>query len=366
MGGMQKHSFYLARYLKQEGAEITLAHCVYNQKQLPGDEEIEEKLGLNPNQVNSFHFPESINIPGHYIFNSKKYSKLLFNHFKNTLETYDLIYAQGFTAWHFLKKTSKGKRPPVIVNLHGVEMYQQAFSKREKAEKKLLRIPADYLIKKADYLQSLGGKLTPLLSSLSGNNNIWECGIGIEKTWIKNEANAVNNPVRFVFVGRHEIRKGIYLLNEVLENLVKIHSGFQVDFIGPIPDNKKLSGKQFVYHGKLKEETEIKGVLDQCDVLLLPSLSEGMPTVILEAMSRGLAILATDVGAVQNMVDESNGWLIKPGDVNELKSAIQAVLDTKVETISEKKSNSLQKITAFDWQKVTRHHLTFFQKITNL
>ena len=83
MGGMQKHSFYLARYLKQEGAEITLAHCVYNQKQLPGDEEIEEKLGLNPNQVNSFHFPESINIPGHYIFNSKKYSKLLFNHFKN-------------------------------------------------------------------------------------------------------------------------------------------------------------------------------------------------------------------------------------------------------------------------------------------
>src|SRR5690606_20478229 len=101
--------------------------------------------------------------------------KQLFKHFEKTLNSFDIIYAQGFTAWQFLRKTKRENRPQTIVNLHGVEMYQKAFSQREKAEKKLLRIPASYLIKKADYLQSLGGNLTPLLASLSGKKNIWEC-----------------------------------------------------------------------------------------------------------------------------------------------------------------------------------------------
>ena len=44
--------------------------------------------------------------------------------------------------------------------------------------------------------------------------------------------------------------------------------------------------------------------LDECDVLLLPSLSEGMPTVVLEAMARGLQIIGSDVGAMNVLEDE--------------------------------------------------------------
>ena len=363
MGGMQKHSFYLLSHLHQLGHKVYVAHCVYGETNLPDNNAIQKELGVPAENVHSFHFPKSISIPGHYIISSKKYSKLLYRHFKNSLDTFDIIYTQGFTAWHFLKKTKKGKRPPIIVNLHGVEMYQPAFTKREKAEKQLLRIPANYIIKKADYLQSLGGKLTPLLLGLSGKDNIWECGIGIENSWIIKEAKPVNTPIRFVFVGRYEQRKGIHLLSPVLEELAKANKDFTVDFIGPIPEEKQLSGEQFTYHGKVTEETKIQDILDTCDVLLLPSLSEGMPTVVLEAMSRGLAILATDVGAVKNMVDDSNGWVIKPGDKKELRTTIQSILSSETESIQQKKAHSLEKVKSFAWQKMIQQHVAFFEKI---
>ena len=54
----------------------------------------------------------------------------------------------------------------------------------------------------------------------------------------------------------------------------------------------------------------------------MPSLSEGMPTVILEAMARGKAVIATDVGAVSELVSEENGVLIQAGSVEELSNAL--------------------------------------------
>jgi glycosyltransferase involved in cell wall biosynthesis len=44
---------------------------------------------------------------------------------------------------------------------------------------------------------------------------------------------------------------------------------------------------------------------------MCPSYSEGMPNVILEAMTRGLAIMATDVGAIRLLVSKNNGILLK-------------------------------------------------------
>mgnify|MGYP006235532131 CR=1 FL=1 len=59
-----------------------------------------------------------------------------------------------------------------------------------------------------------------------------------------------------------------------------------------------------------------------CDVLVVPSHSEEMPTVILEAMASGLAVIATDVDAVSLFVDGENGWLIEPRGPAKLKNAL--------------------------------------------
>jgi len=66
-----------------------------------------------------------------------------------------------------------------------------------------------------------------------------------------------------------------------------------------------------------------------CDVLVLPSRSEGLPTVICEAMVAGRAVIATPVGGTPELVDDGvTGSLVAPGDIPALADALRAVLGT--------------------------------------
>jgi glycosyltransferase involved in cell wall biosynthesis len=65
------------------------------------------------------------------------------------------------------------------------------------------------------------------------------------------------------------------------------------------------------------------------DVLVLPSRSEGLPTVICEAMVAGRAVIATAVGGTPELVDDGvTGRLIPPGDTAVLADALRDILDT--------------------------------------
>jgi len=63
-------------------------------------------------------------------------------------------------------------------------------------------------------------------------------------------------------------------------------------------------------------------------LFVLPSYNEGLPMSILEAMSFGMPIIATDVGDVSCAVDE-NGFLIKPGDIKGLSDRILKIYSSK-------------------------------------
>jgi len=76
------------------------------------------------------------------------------------------------------------------------------------------------------------------------------------------------------------------------------------------------------YHGVIRDKQQMMDVMDSCHVLLLPSLSEGMPTVVLEAKARGLAIIATDVGAVSELQSD----LIEAGNAIQLAQRISSVV----------------------------------------
>ena len=63
--------------------------------------------------------------------------------------------------------------------------------------------------------------------------------------------------------------------------------------------------------------------LDRCDCLVLPSRAEGLPLTLLEAGAVGRAVIATDVGAVSDLViDGETGLLLPPGDAESLGRAM--------------------------------------------
>ena len=97
-----------------------------------------------------------------------------------------------------------------------------------------------------------------------------------------------------------------------------------------------------IHHGVIRDRQKLMATLDECDVLLLPSLSEGMPIVVLEAKARGLRVIATDVGAMSELENS----LIKPNNPGELAKEIKHYTSTKRLMIeSELEEN-------FKWNKV--------------
>jgi glycosyltransferase involved in cell wall biosynthesis len=72
---------------------------------------------------------------------------------------------------------------------------------------------------------------------------------------------------------------------------------------------------------------EVAGLLAASQVLVLPSLHEGQPMAVLEAMAHGLCVVATDVGGIPDLVEDgTSGLLVPPGDVDRLTDALRRVV----------------------------------------
>ncbi len=357
IGGMQKHSYYLAKQLLEQGERVTLVHCVPFGKQVPTSDEVfklmswEEREGFESIVL---PFPKAGVIPGHYLKESYLYSKRIYELLKPRLNEFDFIYAKGFTAWHFLYEKQKGKSiPPVGVNFHGYEMFQPSPSFKENLKALLMKSPVKWNNLYADYVFSYGAKITDIIRDIGVvNNKIIEIPTGIESSWL---SDCISNfeKINFVFIGRYERRKGIEELNEALRALFPV-ADFTFHFIGPIPLSKRLVNSKVVYHGVIMEADGIKKILDKCQVLVIPSHSEGMPNVIMEGMARGLAVLTTPVGAVETVVDESNGWLVAPGSKEELRKVMEEIVQAAPKTIRAKQESSRQKIVSFLWESIAK------------
>lgn len=351
LGGMQKHSYYLAKYLARNGVYVDLYHTGGKDADTPRllDFTEEELSYITPYYV---LFPSTRKLPGHYVVESYLYSAKVYQLFREN-EPVDFVYAQGFTGWKTIIEKKKGKAlPPIGVNFHGVEMFQQAPNFNVKLQHLLLGPPVKYILRNTDYVFSLGGKLTPIQRRIT-TKQILEIPIGIEPHWLERSQLVKANKIRkFVFIGRYERRKGIEELQEVIKHLSGKYN-FKVSFIGPIPAEKQLKYDEIDYHGLIRDEQEIKAILQTSDVLVCPSYSEGMPTVILEAMASGLAVIATDVGAVSALVSTETGWLIPAADNAVLFQAMKKAITFDEAELQAKKINAVNLIAeSYTWDKV--------------
>ncbi len=353
IGGMQKHSYYLCKYFAKNQIHVDLFH--FNQSELDIN-----KLDVFTEEERKYihstvlEFPNSASGFGHYIINSYRYSLNVYELIKDKLNDYDFIYTKGFTGWHFIREKKRGvKCPPIGVKFHGYEMFQRAPDLKSKiSQLLLLRKPVKEISQQADVVFSYGGKITDIIKSIGvKSENIIELPSGVEESIVTNEITPTSPKIKFVYLGRYERRKGVEELNRALKSFS--NPNFEFHFIGNIPIEKQLKSSFIKYHGEIRDKLQLNTLLKQCDVLVCPSWSEGMPNVILEAMANGLTVLATNVGATNVLVSEKTGWLIEKCSVSEIKTAIQKIIVTSVSEIDSKKKSALSLIKEqFTWEKL--------------
>ena len=360
IGGMQKHSFYLCKFLAKLKVDVTLIHCVKHNDPLVIHDQVLEAMELEPMtnfRSTCIKFPKPDWMPGHYLKESYKYSGDVSLELKDRLQDFDFIYAKGFAAWDLIRRKEKGEKfPPIGVKFHGYEMFQKPPSFKSRFEHLLLQGPVKYNNINADYVFSYGGRITPIVKQLGiSKSQIVEIPTGIESSWCADQIITHEPGARkFVFLGRYERRKGIEELNEVIKKLLPTED-FVFHFIGPIPQNKQIRSSKIIYHGTVVEKEGIQKIMEGCEILVTPSHSEGMPNVIMEGMARGLSVIATDVGAVCDQVDDEMGWLLPPGNVQALAIAINQAMSLSKEQLDQKRRLALEKVKEnFTWEKVSQ------------
>jgi colanic acid/amylovoran biosynthesis glycosyltransferase len=138
---------------------------------------------------------------------------------------------------------------------------------------------------------------------------------------------------RFVCIGRFSEQKGHLLLIEACSQLAKRGEKFELLLCG---DGKlRYAIEALIEHYSLRNDVKILGWVDDARVrqellaaraLVLPSLAEGLPVAIMEAMALGRPVISTYIAGIPELVTPEVGWLVPAGDICELADAMQKCL----------------------------------------
>lgn len=143
-----------------------------------------------------------------------------------------------------------------------------------------------------------------------------------------------------VYTGRLVSYKGLPLLLEVWLALQAQRPAITLLLVGPgglDMHNCEDELKAFVTANELQETVRFTGsvrnvheYLQASDIFVFPTLDDAFPSSVVEAMSCGLPVIATPVGAIGDIItDGQNGLLVSPGDAASLRAASTALLDDR-------------------------------------
>lgn len=136
-----------------------------------------------------------------------------------------------------------------------------------------------------------------------------------------------------LFLGWITKSKGVFDIVEIIGDVAEHYPDVRFVFAG----NKEVGGlRELIQARKLQKNTEVLDwveteeklrLLLNSRIILLPTYTEGIPNVLLEAMASGLPAITTPVGGIPSIFEESvNGYYVSPGDKDQLRETVLKLL----------------------------------------
>ncbi len=191
------------------------------------------------------------------------------------------------------------------------------------------------------------------------------------ETFTPVQRDASPEKVRVLTIGRLIPRKGfqflIRALPQVLEN---VSHNFEIEIVGDGPYKiellrlaEDLGVASHIHFSGSVPYSELLQKYRDADLFILPSLAEGMPLVVLEAMGTGLPIVASRVQGIDELVAENiNGALFDPGNVDELANCLVKLINAGERRVEMGKA-STERVKPYDWKHIADAYLNLYTDI---
>ncbi|MGE8104786.1 glycosyltransferase family 4 protein [Allorhizobium sp. NPDC080224] len=190
---------------------------------------------------------------------------------------------------------------------------------------------AAFVIAISDYCRKL---LVDRCLSADDHEKIAIARCGLELDEFQPCAPVASNNHTFVCVGRLCPQKGqvhipaaVAALRDEFPDLrvILVGDGESRSEIEAEAERHGLEGDRIVFKG-WAANAQVKRLICESRALLLPSYHEGLPIVLMEALALARPVVTTRITAIPELVDASCGWLVSPGDHDELVAALRAAL----------------------------------------
>jgi glycosyltransferase involved in cell wall biosynthesis len=178
----------------------------------------------------------------------------------------------------------------------------------------------------------------------------------------------INQPPRLVFAGRFVTQKNIQAIIQTLAQLKHLDWRCAMLGDGPLFEEARTEIKR----NDMEERFELPGwltpgeVLDwftKSDILFMPSQSEGLPVVGVQALAKGLALVVSNIGGFVDLVDDrKNGYLIDLHDQHRFVHVLQDLLSDPM-LLSEFRKQSLEKAGHFELNSISKKYEDIFLNV---
>lgn len=292
-----------------------------------------------------------------------KYLKLHLLSWQNTFRKFDIIHLHYASASHLVTNFPVLilRRKPLILTLHRGDIYALS-------PKSIPKFIVKYFLRQAKVLIAVSHDLKSKLVNefFIDENKIEIIDVGVdlsvfkpsfafEKNYLKKKLGLSIDKFTLLFISVIRKRKGLDVLfnalkkNRFLQNIetVIIGDGPDKPYFEAMAQSKELKSN-VSWMGEIKNKN-LPDWYVAADAFILPSRSEGTPTVILEAMASGTPVIATKVGGIPEVIThKTNGLLFDSEDEIQLNHLLSVIYED---------TNLREKLARNAYEEIKKHSL---------
>ncbi len=243
----------------------------------------------------------------------------------------DLIHSHGYRS-DITALLASGGRTPVVAMMHGFTASSFKVKIYETLERIILKrvamiIPVSAQMKKLALGMGIPDEKVRLLPNVVDNITLDK----IKPSAVFDEMALSPDVFKMAFVGRISPEKGLDLLLDACSALKKEGVNFflMIAGDGPLKSDMEERTRDLGLADNVRFlgfRSDAPAITSAADVFLLPSLTEGIPLVVLESMAVGTPVIASMVGGVPDLIkNRETGYLFSPGNIEELAECIRNV-----------------------------------------